>query len=148
MRYLRCLFHRAISRCSCQGLISATFPFRCSVGVLALVYHTWSRFRPSHVFTKPPKKTDPCSEIAVCCLRYIPIESFNHSVYEIKLILLPYLTLVVFVAIGLTVRMIGFRPSLLDNLELMCIVKLSLQHPDRVNRKRRFFYCSLHWDPL
>ncbi|KAH9854722.1 hypothetical protein C2E23DRAFT_817711 [Lenzites betulinus] len=96
--------------CIAQAVLISPVPPMTSVAALALVYHTWSTFRPSALRASQNAKP-----------------SRKSSLKTIALLAAPYVTHVCFAAAALHV---------------------SLQDPSRVNRARRFFYCSVDFDPF
>ncbi|KAI0632161.1 hypothetical protein C8Q77DRAFT_905573 [Trametes polyzona] len=96
--------------CIAQTVLISPVPPMTSVAALALVYHTWSTFRPSALRrAKQPKPS-----------------RWSH-IQTVALLAAPYVTHLCFAAGALLV---------------------SLQDPSRVSRSRRFFYCSVDYDPF
>ncbi|KAL1950589.1 hypothetical protein VTO73DRAFT_5713 [Trametes versicolor] len=96
--------------CITQSVLISPVPPMTSVAALALVYHTWSTFRPSALRNRKLRKPSGWSRLQTA-----------------GLLAAPYLTHLCFAAGALYV---------------------ALQDTSRVNRSRRFFYCSVNYDPF
>ncbi|KAI0349464.1 hypothetical protein OH77DRAFT_1525619 [Trametes cingulata] len=96
--------------CIAQAVLIGPVPPMTSMAALALVYHTWSTFRPSALRTTTGLKPSKVSRLTTAALLAVP-----------------YVTHLCFAAGAL---------------------RVALQDPSRVSRGRRFFYCSIDFDPF
>jgi hypothetical protein len=58
----------------------------------------------------------------------------------------PYLTLAVWSLAAAVVRIPALSYS--SPIDQLFILQLAIRNPEKVNRDRRFFYCSLDYSPL
>ncbi|OCH91224.1 hypothetical protein OBBRIDRAFT_543779 [Obba rivulosa] len=93
--------------CIAQMALIDAVPPMSSVAVLALVFYVWSSFKPSQFHHREKAVLRPAVTASLVCA--------------------PYLTFIIFAAVG---------------------THLGLRHSDLVNRDRLYFYCSIKWKPF